>query len=66
MGTGPEYNFTYLDHVIKNLWSNGLKPGFELMGNPSDYYHDFEDKEQVYQWKRLVYTVAKRYISRSY
>ncbi|XP_071947609.1 alpha-L-iduronidase-like isoform X2 [Antedon mediterranea] len=32
------------------------------MGNPSNVYNDFENKTQVYMWKDLVQTLAKRYI----
>lgn len=39
-----KYNFTVLDDVIALLHSLGLKPGFELMGNPSNIFNDFENK----------------------
>ncbi|XP_029458207.1 alpha-L-iduronidase isoform X2 [Rhinatrema bivittatum] len=58
------YNFTVMDNFLDLLWENGLKPGFELMGNPSGYFTDFEDKIQVLAWKNLVSTIAKRYIDR--
>ncbi|XP_052770728.1 alpha-L-iduronidase-like isoform X2 [Mya arenaria] len=58
----PVYNFTLLDNVIDLLYNNGLKPGFELMGNPSGLFRNFEDKETVYLWKDLVTQVASRYI----
>ncbi|XP_030050325.1 alpha-L-iduronidase isoform X2 [Microcaecilia unicolor] len=56
------YNFTILDNFLDLLWENGLRPGFELMGSPSGYFMDFEDKMQVIAWKNLVSTIAKRYI----
>ena len=58
----PVYNFTQLDQLINKLWSNGLKPGFEIMGNPSNYFTDMDNKTQVYQWRDLVHQVASRYI----
>lgn len=32
------------------------------MGSPSGFFTDFEDKEQVIQWKNLIVQLAKRYI----
>nr|XP_033772528.1 alpha-L-iduronidase isoform X2 [Geotrypetes seraphini] len=58
------YNFTVLDKFLDFLWENGLRPGFELMGSPSGYFTDFEDKIQVIAWKNLVSTIAKRFIDR--
>ncbi|XP_054842405.1 alpha-L-iduronidase isoform X2 [Eublepharis macularius] len=58
------YNFTSLDNFMDLLWENKLRPGFELMGSPSGYFTDFEDKEQVIQWKSLIAQLAKRYIER--
>ncbi|XP_053146576.1 alpha-L-iduronidase isoform X2 [Hemicordylus capensis] len=58
------YNFTSLDNFMDLLWENKLHPGFELMGSPSGYFTDFEDKEQVIHWKNLIVQLAKRYIER--
>uniref|UniRef100_A0A8C8RJR2 Alpha-L-iduronidase n=1 Tax=Pelusios castaneus TaxID=367368 RepID=A0A8C8RJR2_9SAUR len=58
------YNFTSLDNLMDLLWKNKLIPGFELMGSPSGYFTDFEDKEQVIKWKHLIALLAKRYIDR--
>uniref|UniRef100_A0A670K7V0 Alpha-L-iduronidase n=1 Tax=Podarcis muralis TaxID=64176 RepID=A0A670K7V0_PODMU len=58
------YNFTNLDNFMDLLWENKLRPGFELMGSPSGYFTDFEDKRQVIQWKDLVTQLAERYIER--
>uniref|UniRef100_A0A8C6ULE9 Alpha-L-iduronidase n=1 Tax=Neogobius melanostomus TaxID=47308 RepID=A0A8C6ULE9_9GOBI len=55
------YNFTKLDQLIDLLWTNGLQPGFELMGSVSNFFTDFEDKSQVTEWRNLVYKIAKRY-----
>ncbi|XP_032846411.2 alpha-L-iduronidase isoform X3 [Tyto alba] len=56
------YNFTALDSLMDRLWENKLIPGFELMGNPSGYFLDFEDKEQVVRWRNLITLLASRYI----
>lgn len=59
-----QYNFTKLDQLIDLLWTNRLRPGFELMGSVSNFFTDFEDKSQVVEWRNLVYKIAKRYIDR--
>ena len=56
------YNFTYLDQLVYEFWKNELFIGFELMGNPSNHFSDFENVTQVYFWKDLVRTLAKHYI----
>ncbi|KAK2187637.1 hypothetical protein NP493_159g02084 [Ridgeia piscesae] len=58
----PHYNFTQLDSFIEELSSNGLKPGFEIMGNPSGFFSDFENLTQVHLWRDLVHDIAHRYI----
>ncbi|XP_054709476.1 alpha-L-iduronidase-like [Uloborus diversus] len=57
------YNFTFLDELIFALWKNDLHPGFELMGNPSDFFSDFENITQVYAWRDLIHATALRYIA---
>lgn len=56
------YNFTYLDNAIKLLVDNGLRPGFELMGNPSNFFSDFDDVQQIYAWRGLVAALGKHLI----
>ena len=56
------YNFTLLDQLIDQIWRNNLRPGFEIMGNPSNWWTDFEDDKQIYAWKDMVTALAKRYI----
>ncbi|XP_046331307.2 alpha-L-iduronidase-like [Haliotis rufescens] len=58
----PAYNFSHLDAVMELLHVNGLRPGFEIMGNPSAFFTDMENKTQVYQWRDLVRHIATRYI----
>ncbi|XP_030841888.1 alpha-L-iduronidase [Strongylocentrotus purpuratus] len=63
-GSIINYNFTLLDQLVDLLHSNGLQPGFELMGNPSDWYNDFENRTQIFAWRDLVQLIAKRYVDR--
>lgn len=32
------------------------------MGSPSGHFTDFEDKQQVFEWKDMVSLLARRYI----
>ena len=51
----PEYDWSQLDKALDILINNGLKPFFELMGNPNpDYFNDFSDSQQVHSWKDFV------------
>ncbi|KAG8454291.1 hypothetical protein GDO86_000802 [Hymenochirus boettgeri] len=59
-----QYNFTNLDTFIDLLMTNDLAPGFELMGSPSGYFTDFENKSQVIEWRNLIFLTANRYIER--
>ncbi|KAM4707700.1 alpha-L-iduronidase [Discoglossus pictus] len=59
-----QYDFTKLDKFIQLLIKNGLIPGFELMGSPSGYFTDFEDKRQVVEWRNLIFLTANRYIEK--
>ena len=58
------YNFTDLDNLIDLLYQNGLKPGFELMGNPGGLFKDFDTRTDVFMWKDLVTQVTQRYVGR--
>ncbi|XP_073398334.1 alpha-L-iduronidase isoform X2 [Dendrobates tinctorius] len=59
-----DYNFSQLDEFMDLLMDNGLVPGFELMGSPSEYFTNFEDKGQVFEWRQLIFLTAKRYIEK--
>ncbi|XP_077992746.1 alpha-L-iduronidase-like [Glandiceps talaboti] len=56
------YHYELLDQLINLLWQNGLRPGFEIMGNPSSYFSSFDDGSQVREWKNMVTELATRYI----
>ena len=60
---GSDFDFTDLDRFLDILFKIGLKPGFELMGNPSAYFSNFDDMKQVLEFQELVRLLAKRYIS---
>uniref|UniRef100_T1IW51 Alpha-L-iduronidase n=1 Tax=Strigamia maritima TaxID=126957 RepID=T1IW51_STRMM len=58
------FNFTLLDNFLDNIKMNGLKPGFEVMGNPSDFFRNFENKTEIDMWRHLVTKLATHYIGR--
>ncbi|CAG5128692.1 unnamed protein product [Candidula unifasciata] len=60
----PQYNFSQLDEFVALVHENELHLGFELMGNPSNIYTDFENNTQVHWWKNLVTQTAQRYIGK--
>ncbi|XP_075223303.1 alpha-L-iduronidase isoform X2 [Lycorma delicatula] len=60
-----EYNFQYLDELLEILIKYGLRPGFELMGNPGKLFSDINNNNtQVDMWKQLITAIASRYIDR--
>ena len=46
------------------LWKFDLLPGFELMGNPSDFFLDFSTQDELNMWYKLIRTMVRRYIQR--
>ena len=59
-----KYDWRRLDEGLDGLVDNDLKPFFELMGNPSGYFTDFEDDAQLRAWQRLVRDLALHLIDR--
>ena len=58
------YNFSHLDNLLDKLYEAGLRPGFELMGNPGQIFTDLENKTQVFLWRDLVMQTARHYIGK--
>lgn len=57
------FDFNHLDNVLDYMVKFGLRPGFELMGNPDGYFKDLnKNRTLVRVWKKLVTSVAVRYI----
>ena len=46
------------------LWTRDLRPGFEMMGNPSSHFTDFRDAPQVNLWREIVRKVVDHYVQR--
>jgi L-iduronidase len=61
---GITYDWSLLDDALDALVERGLRPVFELMGNPSDIFHDFESPDQLHAWRDLVAELAARCIRR--
>jgi len=60
----PWYDFTDLYEALDVLVSKGLKPVFELMGNPSKKFSNFNDDKELHKWKDLVCVLAQRLMTR--
>ncbi len=60
--TGAEgilkYDWSLLDESLDWLLCNHLKPLFEVMGNPGGYFNDFNNDQQLHQWKEMVTQLA--------
>lgn len=63
-GDHPEYDWSQLEQGIDALRQRGLRPFFELMGNPSGFFSDFNDPGQLRAWRRLVGDLARRLFGR--
>ncbi|MCC5804731.1 MAG: hypothetical protein JJU00_00255 [Opitutales bacterium] len=55
----PRYNWSQLDEGLDVLVENGMVPFFELMGNPSNFFTDFQERAQAEAWKQLVRDLAR-------
>ncbi|CAC5399771.1 IDUA [Mytilus coruscus] len=60
---GLVYNYDKLDDLLEFLFEQELKPGFELMGSPSGYFNDFENKTQVYLWKDFIKDLGQHFVA---
>ena len=61
---GIAYDWSLLDEALDVLIHRGLRPVFELMGNPSDLFDDFENPDQLRAWRDLVAELAARCVRR--
>lgn len=60
----PTFGWELLDEALDVLLKNGARPFFELMGNPSGYFSDFNDLAQLQQWRALIGALAHHLIER--
>lgn len=61
---GGGYDFSRLDQGLDVLARNGLKPFFELMGNPGGRFTRYQDPAQMRAWRDLVRELANHLIAR--
>lgn len=59
-----DYDWSLLDRALDVMIEHRLKPFFELMGNPSGLFTDYEDMDQVRLWRDLVTATVERYAGR--
>ena len=58
------YEWALLDQALDTLLERGLRPFFELMGNPSGVFDDFEDLDQLRAWRDLIAELTSRCAAR--
>jgi L-iduronidase len=58
------YDWSRLDRALEVMVEHRLKPFFELMGNPSYLFTDFNNRDQAYHWRDFVTALAERYRDR--
>ena len=51
---------------MKLLRDYDLNPGFEIMGNPSKYFNDFEKQTQTRDWYNLIKNTVTNYIGNNF
>ena len=56
----PTELITFIDRIIEF----GLKPGFEIMGNPANRFTDFSDRGNLTEWYHLVSMVVGEFDNR--
>lgn len=61
---GIKYGWDLLDRALDALAERGIHLFFEIMGIPSDIIDDFEDPNQLAEWRNFISTFADRYRSR--
>lgn len=60
----PIYDWTRFDIGFDALIKNGLRPFFELMGDPGNFFAGFDTDEKIAAWQRLVRDTARHCIQR--
>jgi L-iduronidase len=58
------YDWSRLDAAIDVMLEHRIRPFFELMGNPSYIYSDFNDVAQAHRWRDFMSEMAQRYQAR--
>jgi hypothetical protein len=59
-----QLDYTRLDEFLDYITSLGIRPGFELMGNPGHLWTNFDDSGNVSSWRTMVHDLASRYLSK--
>jgi L-iduronidase len=58
------YDWSLLDEAIDAMIGRRLRPVFEIMGNPSRIFDNFEDHSQICHWRDMIAALVSRYIQR--
>lgn len=60
----PRYDWSRLDAAMDLVRQCGMKHFFELMGNPSKHFDNWQEDRKLQAWRRLVHDLAQRYMKR--
>lgn len=61
---GHRYDWALLDAALDSMVERGLRPFFELMGNPSSLFDGFAGRDALLRWRDLTAELAARCIGR--
>jgi L-iduronidase len=64
IGARLVYDWGLFDEGLDTILGRGMRPFFEIMGNPSNLFDDFDDMDQVRAWRDLVSELASRCVAR--
>src|SRR5207237_8838402 len=53
-GPGIIYDWSLLDEALDTLIERGLRPFFEILGNPSGLFDDFANLDQLKSWSDMM------------
>ncbi|MBN9331849.1 MAG: glycosyl hydrolase, partial [Devosia sp.] len=59
-GASISYDWSLFDRAVDTMVEFGYKPFFELMGNPSQVFTGFTERDDVLVWRDFIATVIAR------
>lgn len=63
-GAKIQYDWSLFDKAVDTMVEFGFKPIFEIMGNPSDVFTNFDEKDEILLWRDMIAEMTGRFIGR--
>lgn len=63
-GHSLTYDWSLLDRAVDTMLEFGFRPFFELMGNPSNVFTGFTERDDILVWRDFVAQLIGRFIER--